>query len=70
MSDDFSIEELYDLIKITDDPYQNCGLDEVMMLLAEYIGDSRIEEEVSKYVDIYYNEIGMGEWVKNENNDD
>lgn len=69
MSDDFSIEELYDLIKITDDPYQNCGLDEVMMLLAEYIGDSRIEEEVSKYVDIYYNEIGMGEWVKNENND-
>ena len=70
MSDDFSIEELYDLIKITDDPYQNCGLDEVMMLLAEYIGDSRIEKEVNKYVDIYYDEIGMGEWVKNENNDD
>ena len=70
MSDDFSIDELYNLIKITDDPYQNCGLDEVMMLLAEYIGDKRIEKEVSKYVDIYYNEIGMGDWVKRENNDD
>ena len=69
MSDDFSVDELYNLIKITDDPYQNCGLDEVLMLMAEYIDDKRIEREINKYVDIYYDEIGMGDWIKNEDND-
>lgn len=59
MSQDFDIDELYRLIKVSDDPYQNCGLDEVLLLLAEYIGDKRIEEEVGKYVDFYYEDIGL-----------
>ena len=60
MSDDFTIDELYDLIKVTDDPYQNCGLDEVLALLAEYIDDKRITTEVDKYIDFYYDDIGLG----------
>ena len=59
MSQDFDIDELYRLIKVSDDPYQNCVLDEVLLLLAEYIGDKRIEEEVGKYVDFYYEDIGL-----------
>ena len=66
MSSDFTIDELYRLIKITDDPYQNCGLDEVLALLAEYIGDERIKVEVGKYIDAYYEDIGLG---KEEEND-
>ena len=61
MSKDFSVDELYNLIRVTDDPYQNCGLDEVLLLLAEYIDDKRIIEEVNKYVDFYYEDIGLGE---------
>lgn len=59
MSSEFSIDELYNLIRVTDDPYQNCGLDEVLLLLAEYINDERITEEVNKYVDWYYEDIGL-----------
>ena len=59
MSKDFTAEELYELIKVTDDPYQNCGLDEVLLLLAEYIDDKRITEEINKYVDFYYEDIGL-----------
>ena len=60
MSEDFTVDELYDLIKVTDDPYQNCGLDEVLALLAEYIDDKRITTEVNKYIDFYYDDIGLG----------
>jgi hypothetical protein len=66
VSSDFTIDELYRLIKITDDPYQNCGLDEVLALLSEYIGDERIKVEVDKYIDAYYEDIGLG---KEEEND-
>lgn len=66
MSEEFTIDELYRLIKVTDDPYQNYGLDEVLALLAEYIGDERIKVEVDKYIDAYYEDIGLG---KEEEND-
>ena len=57
MNDDFTVEELYNLIKIEDD--YSCGIDEVLSLLAEYIGDKRIEKEVDKYIDVYYESIGL-----------
>jgi hypothetical protein len=60
MDDEFTVDELYRFIRITDDPYQNCGLDEVLALLAEYIGDKRIVKEVDKYIDFYYDDIGLG----------
>ena len=66
MSSDFTIDELYRLIKVTDDPYQNCGLDEVLALLAEYIGDERIKVEVDKYIDAYYEDIGLGKGEEND----
>lgn len=66
MSSDFTIDELYRLIKITGDPYQNCGLDEVLALLAEYIGDERIKVEVDKYIDAYYEDIGLGKGEEND----
>jgi hypothetical protein len=66
VSSDFTIDELYRLIKITDDPYQNCGLDEVLALLAEYIGDERIKVEVDKYIDAYYEDIGLGKGEEND----
>lgn len=56
MSSDFTIDELYNLIKIsTTEP--NCSIDELLMLLAEHIGDDRIIDEVSKYVDMYYEDL-------------
>ena len=58
MSEDFTVDDLYKLIKIDKYP---CGIDEVLMLLAEYIGDKRIIEEVDKYVDAYYKSIGIEE---------
>ena len=60
MNDDFTVDELYNLIRVTDDPCQNCGLDEVLALLAEYINDKRITTEVNKYIDFYYDDIGLG----------
>ena len=57
MNDDFTIDELYNLIKITDQ--YSCGIDELLGLLAEYIGDKRIEREVNKYIDAYYESIGL-----------
>lgn len=54
---DFTVDELYNFIR-TDQEYQ-CGLDEVLLLMAEYIDDKRIIEEVEKYVDWYYEDIGV-----------
>ena len=54
MSEDFDVDELYNLIKIEEG------------ILAEYIGDKRIEREVNKYIDAYYESIGMGAWVNKE----
>lgn len=59
MSKDFTVDELYKCIKVSDDPYQNCGLDELLLLLAEYIDDERITEEINKYVDGLYEEWGL-----------
>lgn len=54
---DFTVDELYNFIR-TDQEYA-CGLDEVLLLMAEYIDDKRIIEEVEKYVDSYYEDIGV-----------
>ena len=53
---DFTVDVLYDHIR-TDQDYL-CGLDEVLLLMAEYIDDERIIREVNKYVDWYYEDIG------------
>ena len=57
MNKDFTIDKLYELIK--HDVKYPCGYDEVMLLLAEYIDDKRIIEEVNKYVDDWYDDIGL-----------
>ena len=56
-NEDFTVDELYNFIR-TDQEYP-CGLDEVLMLMAEYIDDERIIKEVDKYVDAYYEDIGL-----------
>lgn len=58
MNDDFTVDELYNLIKI-EEGIPCCGIDEVLGLLAEYIGDKRIEREVNKYIDGFYEMIGL-----------
>ena len=50
MSKDFTIDELYELIRFRENDF-NCGYDELLLLLAEYIDDKRITEEIEKYVD-------------------
>lgn len=62
MNKDFTVDALYELIK-HDDEYP-CGYDEIMLLLAECIGDKRIIEEVEKYVDDFYEDIGLGRRMK------
>ena len=49
MSKDFTIDELYELIRYEEDGL-NCGYDELLLLLAEYIDDERITEEINRYV--------------------
>ena len=56
-SNDFTIDELYNFIR-TDQEYK-CGLDEVLLLMAEYIDDERIIKEVNQYVDWYYEDLGI-----------
>lgn len=50
MSKDFTIDELYECIRFREKDF-NCGYDELLLLLAEYIDDKRITEEIEKYVD-------------------
>ena len=54
---DFTVDELYNLIRT--DQEDTCGLDEVLLLMAEYINDERIIREVNKYVDWYYEDLGI-----------
>lgn len=54
---DFTVDALYDFIR-TDQEYI-CGLDEVLLLMAEYIDDERVIKEVEQYVDWYYEDIGV-----------
>ena len=49
MSKDFTIDELYELIRYREDEF-NCGYDELLLLLAEYIDDKRITEEINRHV--------------------
>ena len=50
MSKDFTIDELYELIRFRENDFY-CGYDELLLILAEYIDDKRITEEIEKYVD-------------------
>ena len=50
MSKDFTVDELYECIKYREDEF-NCGYDELLLLLAEYIDDERITKEINRHVD-------------------
>ena len=49
MSKDFTIDELYECIRYREDEF-NCGYDELLLILAEYIDDRRITKEINRYV--------------------
>ena len=61
MSKDFTVDELYECIRYREDEF-NCGYDELLLLLAEYIDDERITKEINKYVDDFVKYI-IGENV-------
>lgn len=48
------IEDYREVIYYTKDISDKLGIDELLLLLAECIGDNKIEEEVGKYVNDYY----------------
>ena len=50
MSKDFTIDGLYECIRYREDEF-NCGYDELLLLLAEYIDDERITKEINRHVD-------------------
>ena len=50
MSKDFTVDELYECIRYREDEF-NCGYDELLLLLAEYIDDERITKEISRHVE-------------------
>ena len=49
MSKDFTVDELYECIRYRKNEF-NCGYDELLLILAEYIDDKRITKEIEKYV--------------------
>ena len=49
MSEDFTVDELYECIRYREDEF-NCGCDELLLLLAEYIDDERITKEINRHV--------------------
>ena len=49
MSKDFTVDELYECIRYREDEF-NCGYDELLMILADYIDDERITKEINRYV--------------------
>ena len=61
MSEDFTVDELYECIRYREDEF-NCGYDELLLLLAEYIDNERITKEINKYVDDFVKYI-IGENV-------
>ena len=61
MSEDFTVDELYECIRYREDEF-NCGYDKLLLLLAEYIDDERITKEINKYVDDFFKYI-IGENV-------
>lgn len=48
------VEDYREIIYYTEDISDKLGIDELLLLLAECIGDNKIEKEVGKYVDDYY----------------
>ena len=50
MNKDFTIDELYECIRYREDEF-NCGYDELLLILAEYIDDERITKEINRHVD-------------------
>ena len=61
MSKDFTIDELYECIRYREDEF-NCGYDELLLILAEYIDDKRITEEINRYV-VEFDKAMRGEKV-------
>ena len=49
MNKEFTIDELYECIRYRENEF-NCGYDELLLLLAEYIGDERITKEINRHV--------------------
>ena len=49
MSKDFTVDELYECIRYREKEF-NCGYDELLLLLAEYIDDERITKEINRHV--------------------
>ena len=49
MGKDFTVDELYECIRYREDEF-NCGYDELLLILAEYIDDERITKEINRYV--------------------
>ena len=61
MGKDFTIDELYECIRYREDEF-NCGYDELLLILAEYIDDERITEEIKRYV-VEFDKAMRGEHV-------
>lgn len=59
MAIDFTIEELIKCLTPMEDGTQ-CGIDEVLLLLADFIENEEVYSLVNKYVDDYY------EWFDND----
>ena len=59
MSKDFTIDELYELIRYREDEF-NCGYDELLLILAEYIDDERITKEIDRHV-VEFDKVMRGE---------
>ena len=63
MSKDFTVDELYECIRYREDEF-NCGYDELLLLLAEYIDDERIiRKAFNNYRD---NQRGLRNWLRAE----
>lgn len=61
MSKDFMVDELYECIRYREGEF-NCGYDELLLLLAEYIDDERITKEINRYV-VEFDKTMRGESV-------
>ena len=63
MSKDFTVDELYECIRYREDEF-NCGYDELLLLLAEYIDDERIiRKAFNNYRD---NQRCLRDWFRAE----
>lgn len=51
------VKDYRDVIIYSTNLSERLGIDELLLLLAECIGDKKIEKEVGKYVDDYYKDF-------------